>query len=117
MLKVSRYAIYREDICIIEMPMYSKVLSIGVQNEEVFLWALVDLSIEKTVPRRFRVAGTGHPITIKELEELTFLGTVFLYEVFHIFEIKESRLLKENLEALEQLSVACQFALREMKNQ
>lgn len=87
MRTVFKYRLTVDDAVTIKMPKFAKILSVGVQQESVFLWALVDTDkLEEN--RHFRIAGTGHPI---EEAHLTFLGTVFLMRgqlVFHIFEIE-----------------------------
>ena len=67
----------------VRMPAYAEVLTVGVQGESVFLWALVDPSAPY-FDRRFVVHGTGHPIT----EPLgRFVGTAFVEGlVFHVWE-------------------------------
>jgi hypothetical protein len=68
------------------MPRGARVLSVGMQRERVQMWALVDPSAP-VEQRRFRMAGTGHPI--KDPEELRFVGTFQVHGgalVFHLFE-------------------------------
>ncbi len=87
-LTVYKYLVPLEDEPVLELPKGAQVLSFQVQHERMVLYALVnpDARHEK---RRFRLAGTGHPIDA-ELP-LRFIGTVQLHGgalVFHLFEIK-----------------------------
>ena len=45
----------------VRMPRVAKIVLIGSQHHQAFLWALVD-SESPLVERRFRLIGTGHPI-------------------------------------------------------
>jgi hypothetical protein len=91
MKTVYKYVLPIDDEVRIEMPAFAEVLSVGVQGENVCVWALVDPTIPK-LHKTFRIAGTGHPIT--ESEKWKFIGTVFLYGgglVFHAFELDPKR--------------------------
>lgn len=95
---IYRYRLEVTDSQLVEMPKGADILSVqrreGSQtvvaagtHESIDMWALVDLAapMEK---RRFRVAGTGHPLTAAN--NLTFLGTVQIARgrlVFHVFEV------------------------------
>jgi hypothetical protein len=91
---VYKYPIPITDNVTIDLPVGAEILSVGVQKgvnvhgypEAVCLWALVTPAspVER---RRFRVVGTGHPISSNE--NLKFIGTVMLEGgalVFHVFE-------------------------------
>jgi hypothetical protein len=91
MKTVYKYALPIEDEVRIPLPAFAEVLSVGVQGENLFVWALVDPSIPN-LHKTFRIAGTGHPI--EEPEKWKFIGTVFLYEgsfVAHVFELDPKR--------------------------
>jgi hypothetical protein len=98
MKKVFKYTLPIDDEVRISMPAFAEVLSVGYQgnsNGEGFptlsLWALTDPFIP-SLPRTFRIVGTGHPI--EEPEKWKFIGTVFLYGgtlVFHVFELDPKR--------------------------
>ena len=83
-----KYTLSLVDYVDIEMPTGARILSVGIQNEQICLWALVDP--EKTAAKyRFRIAGTGHPIG-KEAENWDFVGTVIMMNgalVFHVFHL------------------------------
>jgi hypothetical protein len=96
--KVFRYRVELTDEQVIAMPEGAEILSVarregsrvvlGVgSHEAVEMWALVDPTAP-TEQRRFRVAGTGHPLP--SAETLMFLGTVQVAQgqlVFHVFEV------------------------------
>lgn len=84
---VFKYEIPIDDEVSVMMPRWAQVLSVGNQGEKLCVWARVDTDDELT-PRKFRVAGTGHPLD--DERTLDFLGTVQFYGgalVFHVFEI------------------------------
>ncbi len=88
MLKIYKYPIPTTDYFELELPQGAQILHIDEQYGEPQLWALV----KPTAPyikRKFRFAGTGHPITEKT-SELYHRGTFKLRGgalIFHIFEV------------------------------
>tara|TARA_Y100000310_G_scaffold151248_1_gene150820 strand:- start:944 stop:1216 length:273 start_codon:yes stop_codon:yes gene_type:complete len=70
----------------LEMPVGAEPLSVGNQNGDICIWALVfDDRIKET--RKFGVAGTGHPLQW-EMTAKSFIGTVQIGQfVWHVFEI------------------------------
>ena len=71
------------------MPVGAELLHVDCQSQAVFVWALVDSSSDgkSMVTRRFRLAGTGHPIAWQD--NLVYRGTFQLRGgslVFHLFE-------------------------------
>lgn len=67
----------------VEMPKGAKLLHVGKQGEEMFVWFMCDPKAE-TEMRAFEVCGTGHDIPA----DFTYVGTVVTYEgtlVWHIF--------------------------------
>ena len=88
---VFKYPIIPSDWITIELPRDAKVLTVQVQRTGAYLWVLVDPSAPLE-PRHFRLAGTGHPITVEQAADLIYVGTFQLYGgdlVFHLFEIKK----------------------------
>ncbi len=84
MRKVFKYELKWRDKVRVDMPRGSQPISVGVQDEALMLWALVDPDEDTNASFSFRVAGTGHPI---EEENLDFIGTVHFHDlVFHVFE-------------------------------
>lgn len=88
MLAVHKYPMPCEDHFVMTLPIGARLLSVQVQRGQPCLWAIVDPSAANET-RRFRFAGTGHPIT-ERAEVLVFVST-FQMEggslVFHVFEI------------------------------
>ena len=63
----------------------AKILSTGVQNRQIMIWAMVDPKAP-LVKRLLVMYGTGHTMA-KEHVDFPFVGTVFIDEfVFHIFD-------------------------------
>jgi hypothetical protein len=68
------------------LPEGSKILSAGVQKEDIFIWVLIDKDIMAYETRTFHVYGTGDQIDSSL--NLKFIETVFITEfVWHIFEV------------------------------
>jgi hypothetical protein len=85
MKRIWKYAFDATDSFELTMPKGALVLSVQVQRDTPCLWALVDYTTETEV-RRFRIAGTGHPIDF----DGKFIGTFQLDHgslVFHLFEV------------------------------
>ena len=86
-----------EDVASVEMPKGAVVLSVGVQpdgigGQALKLWAIVPDPHAEKETRRFRVAGTGHPLHEPHSDPAFsvggFLGTVIWPGgslVFHVF--------------------------------
>lgn len=90
MKKVFKYTLEFSDHIVLELPVGAEILHFGIQDDVLRIWALVDPTVEKEI-RKFRLAGTGHPITEPD-SELNFIGTVIMRNgllVWHLFEIKE----------------------------
>ena len=72
----------------IEMPKDAKVLHVGVQNNVMCLWAMVDGNAP-LVKRHIGIYGTGHYIPV-DVEPSHFVGTVMAgMFVWHIFDLGE----------------------------
>jgi len=90
MKKVFKYTLAFTDYVELELPVGAKILHFDIQHGDPRIWALVDPThtVEREI-RKFRLAGTGHPIT--ELDsELKFIGTVMMQGgtlVWHLFEV------------------------------
>lgn len=84
-MKVFKYPIDLIEYFNVNIPNGGVLLSFQVQEGVPMLWALVDEN-RQLEQRKFRVAGTGHPITdnIK-----AFVGTIQMESglVWHLFEI------------------------------
>ena len=91
MKTVFKFALDAEDYVDVAMPAGAKILHVGGQMGRIYIWALVDPN-ERQQLRRFRIAGTGHPISDEE-STLFYLGTIHLAGdalIFHVFEVKPS---------------------------
>ncbi len=86
MKRIFKYPLPISDINIIQMPKGAKILTAQMQDEEPFIWALVEPG-EPDEPRAFRVIGTGHEI----YETLVAYISTFQMDggrlVFHVFEV------------------------------
>ena len=85
------YAIYKYKLDSfghkIKVPKGAKILSVGVQSGDIFIWALVDRYAEP-IYRKIMIYGTGHNADTAINEK--FIGTVFIGPlVFHIFDFGE----------------------------
>ena len=84
---VWKYEVPVRDEVALQMPQGAKLLHFGLQQEQQCLWALVSPCAPRRV-RRFRLAGTGHPIA----EAGEYVGTVLRVKdriVFHLFDLGE----------------------------
>jgi len=79
--------IYKYDIPIngsIMLPAGSQILSVGIQDDQVRVWILLDPDAPKTEACAFRVVGTGWDVDRDSLG--IFIGTVrdggFVWHVF-----------------------------------
>jgi hypothetical protein len=67
---------------IMQLPKGIQILKVGVQNNEIYIWGIVNS--EETEIRHFRVIGTGRDTVGK------YLDTVFVGPyVWHIFEVQQ----------------------------
>lgn len=86
MKTVWKYDVPVKDEFSFSMPVGAVLLHVAVQGTEVKLWALVDPQQAGEL-RRFRLAGTGHPV---EYRNVAHVGSFMLHSgalVFHLFEI------------------------------
>jgi hypothetical protein len=88
MKTVWKYPVTIGDEFTLEMPLAAKVLTVQVQHGAPYLWALVDpANVDAMRTRRFRLAGTGHPI--EDTDGLKYVGTFQMFGgslVWHVFE-------------------------------
>lgn len=85
MFAVYKYEISATDDFTLDLPVGARFLSVQVQYGTPVLYALV-LPTNARQTRRFRLAGTGHPIA--NPSELDFVGTFMVSGgslVFHLF--------------------------------
>jgi len=88
MLTVYKYTVPVDDYFSLDLPRGAKILAVQEQHGEPQVWALVNPG-NPTETRKFRLAGTGHPI--KEDEGLlNYIGTFQLAGgsfIGHLFEL------------------------------
>lgn len=83
MKTIYKYEIYGFNSQIINMPIDSKVLHVGAQNERIFIWVEIEDS-KKCEARVFSAFGTGQELLG---EDNVFIGTVLIPPfVWHIYE-------------------------------
>ena len=88
MKKIFKYELPIADYLDIAMPYGARVLSVGVQGQDILVWALVDPKAPIVV-HMFAIRETGHPV-LPEVEQGDFLGTIFSGPfVWHIFDLGE----------------------------
>lgn len=63
----------------------AKVVHFDVQNDQLFIWVLLDPTVMVTVIRMFQVLGTGWDIPSDSEYVATVLHNQF---VWHLFEVK-----------------------------
>lgn len=89
MFAVYKYEVPGTDEFTLDLPVGAKFLSVQVQYSTPVLYALV-LTTNARETRRFRLAGTGHPI--EDPRQLDFIGTFLVSGgslVFHLFVYKD----------------------------
>jgi len=89
-MTVYKYDVPIDDTFALALPEFARVLTVQVQDGQPRLWALVDPAAPPR-DRRFRLAGTGHPI--QEADDWRYIGTFQLNGgalVLHLFESREA---------------------------
>lgn len=61
MRTIHKYELDITDEQVIDLPMYSEMLTIQEQHGKLVLWCAVDTE-DEMLPRKFFVVGTGHPM-------------------------------------------------------
>ena len=90
MNKIWKFELYLQELCEIEIPVGSKILTIQIDKKTntPCLWIIVDLGQMEKEIRQFRLYGTGQNIDI--LHTLEYIGTYQYSEgkfVGHLFEL------------------------------
>ncbi len=71
----------------VELPIEAKVLTIGEQKDDIYLWAEVDVEAEIETTYLMGVPTGGEP---PKAGNSHFLSTVFIYEfVLHFYQLSE----------------------------
>ena len=89
MNKIWKYELWADGVAdevFISMPRGAKILTVQFQGGAPTIWAEVDPD-ERLEVRRFRIAGTGHPVTVLPK---TYIGTCISETsplVWHVYEL------------------------------
>ena len=86
---VWKYKIPMKDSFSIEMPDNHSTLTVQLQNNEPYIWVLVETS-DTLIKAEFRLAGTGHAIEYPENDGLNYIGSFQMENgrfIFHLFEV------------------------------
>lgn len=89
MVAVFKYPVSIDDYFTLKLPRHAEILHVAEQHGKFQLSALVDPDAPVET-RRFRFAGTGHPIN-ESPEKIYFICTVMSDGgslVFHFFEVE-----------------------------
>ena len=93
MKTVYKYKLPLDDYVKVIMPKDAEIISVGEQEQELVIWAVVDSTAIEHRNKEFRIAGTGHPLSRnlsnRPDEKLLFIGTVQHSNglVWHVFEV------------------------------
>jgi hypothetical protein len=69
----------------VSLPSEASILTVGYKDDMLCMWASVDPS-KPSVPREFKVIGTGHPIEDDALNDFFHAGSAVCGEfVWHVF--------------------------------
>ncbi len=90
MISVFKYPLGEVDDLVLNLPKGAAVLSVGVQGQQMVLWAMVNTESSATDPWDVFIRGTGHPA--ERIDPSWFVGTVFVPPMFqfHIFAHRRS---------------------------
>ena len=86
-MKIFKYEVPIKNNFVLELPIHCKILSFQAQNENLFIWVLVDTD-KALCPRYFCLLGTGHDIDYHP-DLMKYIGTVQISNgtlVWHLFE-------------------------------
>jgi hypothetical protein len=87
MITIWKYPLTITDDQIVTMPEKSQILSVGLQNDAICLWALVNTNNDPT-ERHIYMFETGQPLEYISL--LQFAGTLILHNiVLHVYSHPE----------------------------
>ncbi len=88
MKTIWKYEFEISDNIIIRMPADAEILCVQMQNDIPCIWAKVNPE-KSLINRKFKMYGTGHPITEKIGFFEKYIGTIQKFNgklIFHIFE-------------------------------
>lgn len=82
---IYKYLLPIQDEVILKMPKGAKPLTVQVQGENVYIWAIVDSSVKEVEDYYFDIFGTGFLYDCPSGKHIYF-GTIQLSGlVFHVF--------------------------------
>jgi hypothetical protein len=88
MFTIWKYTLKAQEYQMVEVPSEAKIISVVEQQEQIVVYALIDLNLTSTYRFvEFIVLGTGHT-TSHELSKYHFLSTVKTESgllMFHVF--------------------------------
>ena len=86
MQTIWKFPIYVIDSQPVKMPKGAEILTVQLQGDQIYLWAMVDDGA-KPETRIIEVFGTGNPIPVNMGTNRTFIGTFQSPPcVWHVFE-------------------------------
>lgn len=87
--RIWKYPLRTTDRQQVEMPAGASILHVGVQDNVICLWALVD-PVQEEFPVMIWIVGTGNPVPDEVLLHSNHLGTVqqgpFMWHCFEQWE-------------------------------
>ena len=87
-MKIYKYELSIESNQTLTMPRGSKILSIQLQQERLYLWAIVN-NQNDAKERRFTIVGTGHEFNLSGLRYISTVQQRGGALVWHIFEASQ----------------------------
>ena len=88
MTTIWKFPLQVVDQQLVNMPVGTELLHVGVQGDQACLWALVDSDAPRTM-RGFAIHGTGHAVPPGG----AYVGTFPLHGgnlIFHVFDLGEN---------------------------
>lgn len=84
MKTIYKYPIEIQDRQVLTLPKGSEILTVKMQKDYIFLWALVE-NTEETEDFEILIYGTGHPIEDVQIKYISTIQSQIGSLVFHIF--------------------------------
>jgi len=87
MKKIYKYPL--TDIQSVVLPKGAQVLKVGMQGDQMMIWAMVDENPAEFIERKFEVLGTGDSFDYDK-KNYRYIDSIFDRPfVWHVFEINE----------------------------
>lgn len=86
MKTIHKFLLEISDHPTVSMPVGAKILKLEVQDNDAYIWALVDTNRSMVESRFFYIRGTGH--NCSGLSHKQYIDTLFFESglVFHVFK-------------------------------